>query len=1557
LQSLSLGNAFLTKYSPDGTKLWTQILETSGDDAVKAIAIGIDGSIYVGGSVGGSLYSKKFWGGGTDGFIAKYSPDGIQLWVETIATIGRDEVSALTIGLDGSLYVGGNTSGLLAGLTQAGYSDVVTQGGYFLKKYFDPWITTSTASVNEGGNAVFKLGAGISAAGTSLDYALTGAGMTSDDFRDGQMSGTVTVDVDGVANISVPILADQLTERNETLIITIDGVSTSVVINDTSIDDTPPTILGLSAPYEGWNGKNYGNDVVLAFSEPVQRGTGYIVLKTAAGVVASYDAATSRDLSIRDNTLTIGVGPDLGYNKIYMVEFAEGTIKDLVGNKFAGLRDYSFTTGAGDIDPPTVITFKPSDEALGVAITANIVLTFSEAIAPGTGDIVLKTSAGVVVASYHAASSTNLSISGSSLTIDPSSNLGYNTGYRLEFAAGTIKDTAGNSYAGGDYNFTSKSHTNALPTGSVTILGLATQGETMTAANTLADVDGIPSSGADAIAYQWSAGGAAIANATGSTYVLTQAEVGKAITVLASYTDSYGTAESKASSGTTNVANINDSPTGSVTITGTATQGQVLTAANTLADVDGIPSSGADAIAYQWSAGGTAISGATSSTYKVTAAQVGKAITVAASYADRHGTAESVASSATDAVQESASISHMTTPASEEFSAALPVGLFDATGIQGPFTYTVTWAHGSQLYGTLGSWLRFDSTALTFSGTPSQAAIGYYPIVITATNAAQESVTEYASIRVYNPLDGNMDITGVGSGNPPDWGLTTKPDSQTVDVTSPVISKSGPLDASVGIATDAVLYFRFSEEVQRGTGDIRLLYGADLVETFHVDTSDQLTLIYDTTLKLTPSRPMLPGGVYTVEFDSQAFQDKAGNALAVGQQVTFSTYDGTSGQRIVVDASDSQGREFLFFSEHSIQGAGQMQGGNGWDCYWIDSLQDRVVDTGTDPKDYDWVSYSFTPSVIDMANFPEIESWRLKGAVTGPITFRGNDLGNEGPTTSFNDTLYGFGGSDQLEGAGGADLMYGGLGDDIFLIENLADKAYESSGEGFDIAYVNGVVGYRFDYDTEIEAVYVGDGASVDLYPSADGKSATLLSNFVNNAGAGAKNAAVTGGDGADGVIGFDGAESISGGGGADLLSGNGGADLIDGGTGDDLMSGGDGADTLVGGLGADIIYSGDGNDSVDAGDGNDLIVGGSGAGDDAYIGGAGIDTIKYTSATAAISVDLAMGTATSTQGNDLAGIGTDTLTGIENIIAGHYFDILVGSALANVIDAGTGNDTVTGGGGDDSIDGGAGTDQAVFGAASANYTVTSTATGITVKDNVGTEGTDTLTNIEAIVFADQTLSFGKTVDIQAYSWKAHTLLEGVAVGIGSTSQSTGSLGSTSFAAITDTAITLSATRTVPSGEATTTSAAVNLQDAIAILKMIVGLNVNAGGASLSPYQALAADFDGNGLVELNDAIGVLKHVVGLTAPDPVWHFVNEIDSTVPGKANLSPGLPQTSVIATLSGGSPANVGLVGFLSGDVDGSFAGADGAANLDHTQNSYFIDLLAANPGLNASQFGVY
>ena len=106
------------------------------------------------------------------------------------------------------------------------------------------------------------------------------------------------------------------------------------------------------------------------------------------------------------------------------------------------------------------------------------------------------------------------------------------------------------------------------PTGGVTITGVAAEDEVLTAdTSTLADEDGL-----GALSYQWSRDGSPIGGATASTYTLVQADIGAEITVTASYTDGDGTVESVTSSGTSPVANINDDPTGGVTITGVAAE-------------------------------------------------------------------------------------------------------------------------------------------------------------------------------------------------------------------------------------------------------------------------------------------------------------------------------------------------------------------------------------------------------------------------------------------------------------------------------------------------------------------------------------------------------------------------------------------------------------------------------------------------------------------------------------------------------------------------------------------------------------------------------------------------------------------------------------------------------------------------------------------------------------------------------------------------------------------------------------------------------------------------
>jgi methionine-rich copper-binding protein CopC len=431
---------------------------------------------------------------------------------------------------------------------------------------------------------------------------------------------------------------------------------------------------------------------------------------------------------------------------------------------------------------------------------------------------------------------------------------------------------------------------------------------------------------------------------------------------------------------------------------------------------------------------------------------------------------------------------------------------------------------------------------------------------------------------------------------------------------------------------------------------------------------------------------------------------------------------------------------------------------------------------------------------------------------------------------------------------------------------------------------------------------------------------------------------------------------------------------------GNDVLRGLGGNDTLVGGLGNDVLMGGPGNDTIDGGEGADKAQ---------FSGPRSSYTVSWSASASAFTVVS-------------AAEGTDTLTGIETLsfsngsFSASSFQITtppadttaptlasasptdnsstvaVGSNIvltfSETIAAGTGNIVLSNGAGDTRNISIADASQVTLNKAQVTINPAADllagssynlqmASGV-VKDLAG--------NAFAGISDATTLNFGtasassgtgQALDVLAYAWKNHTLLSGVAVAAGSTTQVTGTGGSASLTGLTNTTVTLQASRAIPTTETTQTDQAVNLQDAIAILKMIVGLEVNGAGKPLSPYQALAADYDGNGAVQLTDAIGVLKHVVGLTAPQPAWHFVNELDTTVPAKANLSPGVPQSSMTASTGGSSsPVRVGLVGYLSGDVDGSFAGATGAQNLDVVQAGYFTNLTTAS-GLNLTQFGIY
>ena len=282
--------------------------------------------------------------------------------------------------------------------------------------------------------------------------------------------------------------------------------------------------------------------------------------------------------------------------------------------------------------------------------------------------------------------------------------------------------------------------------------------------------------------------------------------------------------------------------------------------------------------------------------------------------------------------------------------------------------------------------------------------------------------------------------------------------------------------------------------------------------------------------------------------------------------------------------------------------------------------------------------------------------------------------------------------------------------------------------------------------------------------------------------------ATMNGEAGADIINGGVGRDTLNGGADDDVLNGGLENDTIDGGAGSDTavfsgnrasytisasggvttVAGPDGTDSLTnierlqfadglfditgaplnaainGTSGADALVGTANGDTINGLDGDDVITGG--LGNDTIDGGAGLDTAVFSGTMAQSTVSTVGGTTTVT-GPD----GADTLTNVERMQfsngtlivganGGQYYagtanaDALTGTAFNDQIEAGGGDDTITGAAGADVIDGGAGADVAVYSGNRSAYTI-STVGGVTTVS--GPDGSDSLTNVEQLQFAD----------------------------------------------------------------------------------------------------------------------------------------------------------------------------------------------------------------------------
>jgi len=98
--------------------------------------------------------------------------------------------------------------------------------------------------------------------------------------------------------------------------------------------------------------------------------------------------------------------------------------------------------------PPSVLTLSPPADAVETSVGGNLIMTFTKPVVAQTGSITLKNLTDGTQSTIAITDASQVSVAGSVLTINPTTNLLASKLYGIRIDATAIDDAAGNSYAG-----------------------------------------------------------------------------------------------------------------------------------------------------------------------------------------------------------------------------------------------------------------------------------------------------------------------------------------------------------------------------------------------------------------------------------------------------------------------------------------------------------------------------------------------------------------------------------------------------------------------------------------------------------------------------------------------------------------------------------------------------------------------------------------------------------------------------------------------------------------------------------------------------------------------------------------------------------------------------------------------------------------------------------------------------------------------------------------------------------------------------------------------------
>jgi len=295
--------------------------------------------------------------------------------------------------------------------------------------------STDTGDISTG-NTTYSLAPGSDSAAFTINANTGVVRLIADPDFEAQPSYAFTVvATDAAGNSSQQVVSLDINDVNET-----QPAIVSVVLTD-----------ALGAQNDVLNaGDTVRVTVTLDTPVTVTGGTPQINLTIGgASVVADFVTGGSSDELLFEYVIQAGDNDDDGISVPANAIVAGGaSITDALGNvadldHAAVADDSAFIV---DTIAPTLASSSPADDAIGVLIADDIVLTFAENVTANSGDITI--SDGTDTRVIDVTDATQVTVNGAVVTINPVDDLNPNTTYNVQVDADAFVDPAGNGYAG-----------------------------------------------------------------------------------------------------------------------------------------------------------------------------------------------------------------------------------------------------------------------------------------------------------------------------------------------------------------------------------------------------------------------------------------------------------------------------------------------------------------------------------------------------------------------------------------------------------------------------------------------------------------------------------------------------------------------------------------------------------------------------------------------------------------------------------------------------------------------------------------------------------------------------------------------------------------------------------------------------------------------------------------------------------------------------------------------------------------------------------------------------